>query len=306
MGGNGTVSSSGGAAGGSSSLAAGRQCQHGWLDFRWLDRWREQQHEQRRSSATKGGSATSGGASTGGTTVGGTTVAGTTTGGATKGGSTTTTGAGGVPTPGGSTTTSGVGGVTTTGGASSTVAATSTLSCDVITCTGGKVCASGVCQCPTGSTLCGGVCLAPADLQTDPAHCGTTGCGVACGTGATCSAGVCSCTTAGQTACTGDAPTYNRSHELRQVRYGLRQRDLYGGGLSTGERLLPEDHFGFSLLVNFDTYDGRIQSRIGFLPSTLPQVRPMLSTQAFMSTTMLPALRSCPCPHLGPTPANTR
>jgi hypothetical protein len=48
----------------------------------------------------------------------------------------------------------------------------------------------------------------------------------------------------------------NRSQELRQVRYGLRQRDLYGGGLSPGERLLPEDHFGFSLLVNFDTYDG--------------------------------------------------
>ncbi|GEM_PF-1942388 len=253
MGGNGAVSSSGGAAGGSSSSGGGGgNATMGGSTFGGSTAGGNNSTSNFGGSATKGGSATSGGASLGGNNVGGNTI-----GGATKGGSTTTTGAGGVPTSGGSTTTSGVGGVTTTGGASSTVAATSTLSCDALTCTGGKVCVSGVCQCPTGSTLCGGVCLAPADLQTDPAHCGTTGCGVACGTGANCSAGVCSCTTAGQTACTGGCADLQTDPKNCG-----KCATVCASGICTAGVCRPvkdcyqKTTLGSPLLVNFDTYDG--------------------------------------------------
>ena len=250
VGGSGIVSSSGGATtvgGGSNSSSAGGNASMGGSTFDGSTTGGNNSTSNSGGNATKGGTATSGGTSVGGNTVGG----------ATKGGSTSTSGVGGVVATGGTTTTSGVGGVTTTGGTSSSVPTTSTLSCDVLTCTGGKVCTSGVCQCPTGSTLCGEVCLAPADLQTDPAHCGTTGCGVACGTGATCSAGVCTCTTAGQTACAGGCA--NMQTDPKNCG---KCATVCASGICTAGVCRPvKDCYqkitlGSPLLVNFDTYDG--------------------------------------------------
>jgi len=251
VGGNEIASSSGGApamgAGGNSSSAGGTASMGGST---FAGSTTGGNNSTSNFAGNAGGTATSGEAGMGGTSTGGATKAGTTTGGASTGGTTT-----GGTTVGGATTTSGVGGSVATGGSS--VASTSTLSCDVITCTGGKVCVSGVCQCPNGSTLCGGVCLAPADLQTDPAHCGTTGCGVACGTGATCSAGVCTCATAGQTACTGGCA--NLQTDPKNCG---KCATVCASGICTAGVCRPvkdcyqKTTLGSPLLVNFDTYDG--------------------------------------------------
>ena len=269
VGGNGTVFGSGGATGGSnSSDSAGGNASTGGSTFGGSTASGGNNSTSNfGGNPARGGAASSGGASMGGTAMGGTAMGGTTKGGATTGGTSMGGSAmggsamggsatGGAST-GGSTDTSGVGGVTSTGGTSSGAGGTGALSCDVITCIGGKVCVSGVCQCPSDSTLCGGVCLAPADLQTDPAHCGTTGCGVACGTGATCAAGACTCTTAGQTACAGGCANMQTDPKncgtcatvcasgICEAAVCRKVKDCY-----------QKTTLGTPLLVNFDTYDG--------------------------------------------------
>lgn len=57
-----------------------------------------------------------------------------------------------------------------------------------VTCTGGKVCSGGVCQCPLSQLACGGVCI---DLQNDRLNCGS--CGKTCTAGFGCSVGACGC-----------------------------------------------------------------------------------------------------------------
>ena len=79
-----------------------------------------------------------------------------------------------------------------TGGTTSTGGSTA-APCSDNSCPGGQVCVSGTCQCPTDYKLCGGVCLSSTDILTNPAHCGTSGCGVACPDTATCEAGACKC-----------------------------------------------------------------------------------------------------------------
>jgi hypothetical protein len=91
----------------------------------------------------------------------------------------------------------GSGGNTTSGTGGSTAAA---CSADV-TCSGGQTCVDGKCQCPNSGQLCGGTCVSKDDLLGNPAHCGTSGCGVACPDTATCSAGACKCPDS-KTACT--------------------------------------------------------------------------------------------------------
>jgi hypothetical protein len=88
----------------------------------------------------------------------------------------------------------------TVGGSTGVAGASGTDPCAAITCTGGRQCVAGACQCPTGYSFCAGVCLLATSLQTNPSNCGT--CGNLCATGATCTAGVCQCP-AGQTACGG-------------------------------------------------------------------------------------------------------
>ena len=78
------------------------------------------------------------------------------------------------------------------GGASGS-GGTTVEACTDNTCPGGQVCVDGKCQCPTDYKLCGGVCLSGTDILTNPAHCGTSGCGVACPPSATCEAGACKC-----------------------------------------------------------------------------------------------------------------
>jgi hypothetical protein len=87
-----------------------------------------------------------------------------------------------------------------TGGSAGGAGGASGGTCDNVSCTGGLVCVSGTCQCPTGAKLCGGVCLTGTDILTNPAHCGKSGCGTSCPDTATCSSGVCQCPN-GQTAC---------------------------------------------------------------------------------------------------------
>ena len=65
---------------------------------------------------------------------------------------------------------------------------------DQVTCSGGQECVAGVCQCPNSGKLCGGACLSTSDMLTNPAHCGISGCGVACPDTASCEAGACKCT----------------------------------------------------------------------------------------------------------------
>ena len=92
------------------------------------------------------------------------------------------------------------GGASSAGGTSGSAGGANGGSCDNVSCTGGLVCVSGTCQCPTGASLCGGVCLTGTDILTNPAHCGKSGCGTACPDTATCASGVCQCPS-GRTAC---------------------------------------------------------------------------------------------------------
>jgi hypothetical protein len=82
---------------------------------------------------------------------------------------------------------SSAGGTVGTGGSSA-----AGCSADV-TCSGGQECVDSVCQCPNSGKLCGGACISSSDMLTNPAHCGTSGCGVACPNAATCEAGACKC-----------------------------------------------------------------------------------------------------------------
>jgi hypothetical protein len=64
-------------------------------------------------------------------------------------------------------------------------------------CSGGQVCDTGTCACPTGQTLCGDSCV---DTRTSLANCGS--CGNACSGGQQCAMGSCECPD-GQSFCDG-------------------------------------------------------------------------------------------------------
>jgi Stigma-specific protein, Stig1 len=69
-------------------------------------------------------------------------------------------------------------------------------------CTGGKVCSSGSCVCPSGQTDCSGTCV---NTATDPSNCGgctSSSASYVCRTDQVCSINGCQCPT-GQTECSG-------------------------------------------------------------------------------------------------------
>lgn len=59
---------------------------------------------------------------------------------------------------------------------------------DGATCSGGKLCLAGRCNCPSGQTDCSGTCF---DTSTSSNHCGA--CGTACQDGAVCQKSACAC-----------------------------------------------------------------------------------------------------------------
>ncbi len=175
------------------------------------------------------------------------------------------------PSVGGSNTTGGanmtVGGAATgginavTGGANGTVGGTISVAgasgtdpCAAITCTGGRQCVAGACQCPTGYSFCGGVCLLTTDLQSNPSNCGT--CANLCATGAACTAGVCQCG-AGQTACAGSCVNM----QTDATHCGTCATSCPSGVCTAGVCQKVKDCFTKTIITNplladFETYDG--------------------------------------------------
>ena len=222
--------------------------------------------------SSKGGSTGTLPASTGGTdgnvggataATGGTTAANTGTGASTggtvnsAGGANSVTGGSKASIGGGSTTGMGPptgGSNSAAGGGSAIAGGTSTDPCASITCTGGRQCVAGACQCPTGYSFCGGVCLLTTELQTNPANCGA--CGTVCATGASCAAGVCQCPT-GQTACSGMC--VNMQSDTNNC--GKCSNVCPSGACNAGVCPKVKDCFTKTIITNplladFETYDG--------------------------------------------------